>query len=80
MFELLQQLKNVFILKREQKLDCSWETLDKDISANESHKHNPKPLFVKYISSKHQNTKLKLAKGIVDKGFIKKQLQQGVKL
>lgn len=55
-------------------------TPDKDISANENHKHNPKLLSVKYIPSKHQNIKLKLAKGIVDKGFIKKQLQQGVKL
>lgn len=70
----------MFILKIEQRWDCSWVTSDKDISANENHKHNPELLSVKYIPSKHQNIKLKLAKGIVDKGFIKKQLQQGVKL
>lgn len=67
-------------MKIEQKWDYSWEILNKDISANENHKQNPKLLFVKYIPSKHQNIILKLAKGIVDKGFIKKQLQQGVKL
>lgn len=55
-----------------------------DLPVNEKHKHNPKPLSVKQVPNKHPNVKLKLAKGIVNKGFILKQsvkqLPQAVKL
>lgn len=78
-FELFQQQKNRLILKMEQRQECSWEIPDKDIPAHEQYTYNPKPVFVKQIPNKHQNIKLKSAKKIVDKGFIKKQMQQGVK-